>query len=68
MKCQNQPVTCFLYPELTPSKLRDHLIAKGASDACIVEWMRKLQEIRKHPHDVEREQSSSYGVELLGKN
>ena len=62
-----QPVTCFLYPDLTPNKLRDHLIKKGASDACIVEWMRKLQDIRQHPNEMEHDQSS-YGVELLGNN
>ena len=69
---KGQPVTCFLYPTLTPNKLLEHLTEQNASDACILEWMRHLQTLRQHNPKLcscakKFDLDKSYGVKLLGK-
>ncbi|XP_045215454.2 uncharacterized protein LOC123565715 [Mercenaria mercenaria] len=58
-----RPITCLLCPGLTPSRLLEHLQSRRATDACILEWTRRLKILRQECEMKEK----TYGVTFLGK-
>ncbi|OWF44459.1 hypothetical protein KP79_PYT15077 [Mizuhopecten yessoensis] len=49
-----RPIACFLYSDLTTKKLRAFLIDRGASAACILHHLTRLNDICMPPSSTEK--------------